>query len=152
MLSHHTRQRLLLGATVVALAGLVTAVVADDRLYQTLGFCLFAPFIVMTMACRLRDAWRAERYRRQRRMHEVTNAIQQGVLLTLLTVNVFYPSVFDAFPALLYVAFGLFFGTIAVTIFVHGKATEEIERDAEAEKARYRARIQEDQAENVSRD
>lgn len=152
MLSHHTRQRLLLGATVVALVGLITAVFADDRLYQILGFCLFAPFIVVTMASRLRDAWRAERYRRQRRMHEVTNAVQQGVLLALLAVNVFYPSVFDAFPAFLYVAFGLFFATVAVTIFVHGKTTEEIERDAEAEKARYRARIQEDQTKNVSHD
>lgn len=152
MLSHHTRQRLLLGATVVALAGLITAVFVDDRLYQILGFCLFAPFIVVTMTCRLRDAWRAERYRRQRRMHEVTNAVQQGILLTLLTVNVFYPRVFDAFPAFLYVAFGLFFGTVAVTIFIQEKTTDEIERDAEAEKARYRARIQKDQAENVSHD
>lgn len=149
MLSHHTRQRLLLGATVVALAGLITAVFADGSFYQILGFCLFAPFIVVTMASRLRDAWRAERYRR---MHEVTNAIQQGVLLTLLTVNVFYPDVFDAFPAFIYVAFGLFFGTVAVTIFVQEKTTDEIERDAEAEKARYRARIQEEQTKNVSHD
>ena len=136
MFDYRTQRRFLIGYTLIALVALGTAVFAEDRLYRHIGFFTFVPLVLAVVIQRLRDAWRAERYRRQRRIAEISTSIQQLLLVALLASSIFDFGVLSTSPVFAYVAFGLFLGASLVTIVAQSQASEQLKKDGAAAHAK----------------